>query len=406
MDAVSSEETARIAGDSTLTTNLASEVSRATAAEGVISSNLSAEVIRATGVEGVLGGRIDSEISRATGAEGVLTTDLANEVQDRMDAVSSEETARIAGDSTLTMGLASEVSRATLAENQIKSDLIAEESRATLAENQIKSDLIAEESRATAAEVVLQTNINTEKGRIDAILDGSTVNLDQFSEIVAFVNGIDLTNDSDLLTAVTNINTSITAEVTRAEGAEGMLDGKISTEKSRAEAAELVLTNNLSSEVSRAMLAEGALSNRINSEEEARIAADGLLDGRISNILSNTDLTATDSFSEVVSKVNNGLSSVNGNADLFVKANRPSMIGFADSPDGIKTQFDASVEFGTEIVFLNGLMQLAGVGLDYEVISKPSGLSITWFRSPSLSDKINIYGVPSGTSIGSVPTIG
>ena len=56
--------------------------------------------------------------------------------------------------------------------------------------------------------------------RIDLILSGSTVDLDQFAEIVSFVNGIDLANDNAMLSAVTSIGLEINAEESRAMTAE------------------------------------------------------------------------------------------------------------------------------------------------------------------------------------------
>jgi hypothetical protein len=153
--AISAEETARIAADSTLTTNLASEASTARAAEA---ANATA---------------ISDEETRATAAEGVLTTNLAQEVTDRTSAVSAEasarssadttlqdniddeETARVAADSTLTTNLAQEVTDRT---NAVSS----EASTRASADSALQGEIDAEETRAQAAEGVLTTNLATE----------------------------------------------------------------------------------------------------------------------------------------------------------------------------------------------------------------------------------------------------
>ena len=49
------------------------------------------------------------------------------------------------------------------------------------------------------------------------------VDLDQFAEIVDFVNNIDLENDNALLSAVTSIGENITAEESRAMSVEDSL---------------------------------------------------------------------------------------------------------------------------------------------------------------------------------------
>jgi predicted nucleic acid-binding Zn-ribbon protein len=74
--------------------------------------------------------------------------------------------------------------------------------------------------------------------QIDTILDGSSVDLDQFREVVDFVESIDMENDEALLKAVTDINSSIDAEVARAEQAESDLSDSLSNEVERAEKAE------------------------------------------------------------------------------------------------------------------------------------------------------------------------
>ncbi|MGB2264767.1 MAG: hypothetical protein ACPH3C_06245 [Glaciecola sp.] len=77
-----------------------------------------------------LTGLISAEETRALAAEALLTSTLSTEVANRTTAISDEATSRINGDTTL------------------------------------------------------QTAIDVEKGRIDAILSGSSVNLDSFLEVV------------------------------------------------------------------------------------------------------------------------------------------------------------------------------------------------------------------------------
>ena len=204
----------------------------------------------------------------------------------------------------------------------------------------------------------LQSNIDVEKGRIDAILDGSTVDLDQFAEVVSFVQSIDMSNDDSLLNVVTNINSTIDAETAariadvdaeeaRAIAAEGVLssdladlqsyvdttvDSAIATltsdlsdetsariadvdaEETRAIAAELALSATfstaLSAETFRATAAEIQLSNDLSDETSYRLDADTLLQsnidvekGRIDAILLASDADK-DSFAEIVTLIN------------------------------------------------------------------------------------------------------
>jgi hypothetical protein len=149
-----------------------------------------------------------------------------------------------------------------------------------------------------AADQSLATAVSAEASRIDVILDGSDVDLDQFAEIVEFVNGIDLENDNALLSAVTSIGLDINAETSNRIA-------DVDAEESRAMSAELVLTNDLSTEVSnriadvdaeesRAMSAEAVLTSdlstevadreaAISAEESARLAADASLAADLSS---------------------------------------------------------------------------------------------------------------------------
>ena len=96
-------------------------------------------------------------------------------------------------------GIASaEVENRTSADNSLAADLSTEISdRGVAIDNEASIRLSSDES--------LESAIAAEQSRIDVILDGSTVDLDQFAEIVDFVNGIDLENDNALLSAVTSI---------------------------------------------------------------------------------------------------------------------------------------------------------------------------------------------------------
>jgi len=259
-DSALAAEIARATGaEATLTSDLAAEVTRATGAEATLTADLAAEVTRATAAEVALGGRIDGvesdlsdEVARATAAEQGLADDIADEAS-RAQAAEA--------------GLASDIAAvaadlATETTNRV-ADVDAEELRATTAEaalgvriDGVEEDLATEQARAEAAEAGLQSAINTEKGRIDAILSGSSVDLDNFKEVVDFVNSIDLANDNALAGAIIDINATasqmrsdfnaytasndaaLAAEVSRAQGAEADLAADIAAEQARAEGVE------------------------------------------------------------------------------------------------------------------------------------------------------------------------
>jgi hypothetical protein len=205
-----------------------------------------------TAIENTINSRIDgvaadlaTEVARAQAAELVLTNDLATEVADRIAAVSTEETARIAGDNALD-------GRLTTVEGQVNGKIgnlatlhTTDQSSLVNAINEVQDELDAEVARAQAAELVLTNDLASEVARAQA------------AELV-------LTND--LASEVARAQAAEAAEASRAQAAEA-------AEASRAQAAELVLTNDLASEVSRAQAAELVLTNGLAQEVADRTAA-------------------------------------------------------------------------------------------------------------------------------------
>jgi hypothetical protein len=211
--AISAEETARIAADSTLTTNLASEASTARAAEAANASAISAEETRATAAEGVLTTNLAAEETAriaAVSSEASARSSADTALQDNID---DEETARIAADSTLTSDLAQEVTDRTTA-------VSSEASTRASADTALQGEIDAEETRAQAAEGVLTTNLAAEEtARIAAVsAEASTraaavTNLDNIKADLAGasftgdVSGTNLTLSGNL--TVTGTTTSL-----------------------------------------------------------------------------------------------------------------------------------------------------------------------------------------------------
>ncbi|MDZ4329573.1 MAG: hypothetical protein U0945_03205, partial [Flavobacterium sp.] len=162
-------------------TALATEVTRATTAENAIASNLVTETNRATLAEGVNATAITTETTRATTAETTLATNLATEITRATTAEATKEaTANKSTDGTFatnsdvkfptekatktyvdasvssnSTALATEVTRATTAENGIASNLVSETNRATLSEGINATAITTETNRATTAETTL-----------------------------------------------------------------------------------------------------------------------------------------------------------------------------------------------------------------------------------------------------------
>lgn len=166
-------------------------------------------------------------------------------------AVSSEQSAREAADSTLTTNLNAEISRAQGAESDLADDIAAETSAR-------QSAISSAVSTLEAADNALDGKITTEKGRIDAILSASSADKDSFAEIVTLINSVDLTNDDALAAAILAINDSIDDETAARTSGDSSLQGNIDT-----------VSSDLSALTTRVTAAEAD----IVSEESARIAA-------------------------------------------------------------------------------------------------------------------------------------
>ena len=136
--------------------------------------------------------------------------------------------------------------------------IAAETVRATGVESGLSGALTAEVVRAQAEEVVLQGNIDTQAGRLDAILSGSTVDLDSFKEIVDLINSVDTANSASFASYVLSNNAAI-------HTLSGALDTLISDEVSRATAAEGVISADLATEASDRQTADAAMVTAYDS---------------------------------------------------------------------------------------------------------------------------------------------
>jgi hypothetical protein len=153
-----------------------------------------------------------------------------------------------------------------------------------------------------------------------------------------------------LATAQTSINTVITREVSDREQA---IDA-------------LIL--DLNAEISRAESAEDSLEAALSSE--------------VADLLSNTDLTVIDSFSEVVTGLNSIENKITN--EYFKK------VGVSGLVNGTNKNFTlaAAVKPGSEAIYYNGLLQ--ELGEDYTI---SGGVNVQFTYTPATGGKVTAYGV-------------
>ena len=104
-------------------------------------------------------------------------------------------------------GLAAEVSTRATADSALDSKISDEVKNRTDADSALDGKISDEVKNRTDADTALDEKINTEKQRIDAIMSGSTVDLDTFQEVVSYVNSLDSTQ----LNLITNLQSQVNA---------------------------------------------------------------------------------------------------------------------------------------------------------------------------------------------------
>jgi adenylate cyclase class IV len=327
-----------------------------------------AEKLRAETSEGVLQGNISDEASTARSAEAQIAQDLSDYGTSNDAALAAEEAARIAA-------VAAEKLRAETSEAQIAQDLSDYGTSNDAA-------LAAEEAARITADAGLQTAIDLEKGRLDVILSGSQVDLNQFKEVVEFIETIDLKNDAELLGAVTSINVDITANKVAAEDAVAaevaVRKAVVAAEEARAKTAEEDLKDNISAvqteldeykssnddaledEVKRSTGVETALSAKtdemiaqftdgLRKEQEERKAGDDALDTKINDVVFN-ETPGMNSIYELGKGIDKVMEE-----NIYNFIPRRSEIGDYDSETGVVTLSKGYFK-QTFMFFINGLM--------------------------------------------------
>ena len=335
--AILAEETARIAGDAALSTsitNLSSAVASDFASQqsdfdadiAALQAEIDAEEVRAQAAEAALQTNIDSEEAARIAADttlqnninslsGTLNTEVnfliadiasvqADVDQNELDgdndralirtefaaADLAEANLRVSGDAALQTeinNLSGAVSgdlaalQADVDQNEADADaaILAEETARIAADGVATTDRAAIRTEFAAADTILQNNIDVEKARIDAMLSGSSVDLDTLIEIV---DAYELA-DTSIISSITTLQ----ADVDQNE-ADGDADrALIRTEFAAADSAlSSSIMSSLSFEVNALLADIGAVQADVDQNEA---------DGDADRALIRTEFAAADS---------------------------------------------------------------------------------------------------------------
>lgn len=217
-DAVAAEASLRSAADSTLTTNL------------------------------------NNEISRATAAEGVIAAGLAQELLDRAAAVSAEASSRVSGDNALDAKITTEKNRvdAILSAAGANSDSFAEIvsliNSVDATNDTAFAGYVTSNNAALASEISSRETGDTNLGiRIDGVVTAATALTTRVSAA-----------EQDILDEVADRQSAISGEQTARANAVATL-----------EAADETLQDNIDAEQLSRSTADTSLSNRITALEGA-----------------------------------------------------------------------------------------------------------------------------------------
>ena len=201
-------------------------------------------------------------------------------------------------------------------------------------------DIAAAAGTLAAAETAYATSVqnlytngfapitDTKKNELlGAVLNGSWERDAIKSNTTAIVANADAitTEASTRAAADAALTTNLNNEVTRATGAEGVLQNNINAEATTRAAADATLTSNLNNEVARATTAEGVLQTNINSEAAARAAADATLTTNLNNEIATraaADSTLTTNLNNEVARATaaEGVLQANINTEASIRA--------------------------------------------------------------------------------------
>ena len=312
-DKIQAEETARLAGDASLTSDIAAlqanvdqneaDADAAIAAEEAARiAAVSAEESRAQSAEAGLQGNIDAEEAARIAADATLTSNLSTEVSDRSAGDAALQ--NLADGHELAIGLATDGSFVPHTTSNFMNDATSMRDADVKLDAALKGEESARIAAVAAENSAMLSAVAAENAAMLAAVAAENVSMlaavaAEESARVAAVSA----EASARSSADTTLQSNIDAEVSRAQSAEAGLQGNIDAEESARIAA-------VSAEESRAQAAEAGLQSQIDDEETARIAADGVLQSaidvetaRIDAILSGADADK-DTFVEIVSLIN------------------------------------------------------------------------------------------------------
>ena len=233
-----------------------------------VSDAVAAEALLRSGADSTLTTSLNNEISRATAAEGVIAAGLAQELLDRAAAVSAEASSRVSGDSALDAKITTEKNRvdailsAADADKDSFAEIVTLINSVDTTNDQAFAGYVTSNNAALASEISSRGTADTNLGvRIDGVVSAATALTTRVSAAEQDI----LDEVADRQSAITGVQSSIASEATSRAAAISTLTTRVSDEESARATADTSLSNRITA-------LEGANSDSRLDAVEADIA--------------------------------------------------------------------------------------------------------------------------------------
>ena len=182
------------------------------------------EITARSGADTTLQGNIAAEQTSRVAEDGKLQTSLDGEIADRTTAVSDEKDERVAADGVLQDNLDDETTARTTLDTTLRG-LISAETASRISEDGKEVTARSDADNALAASIATETNarlaeVAAERARLDAMLAGTSIDLNQLQELVTAYT----TSDASILAQIGAITTNISAIQSQLDGTDSALN--------------------------------------------------------------------------------------------------------------------------------------------------------------------------------------
>ena len=215
-----------------------------------VDSAVAAEASLRSSADSTLTSNLNSEISRATAAEGVIAGNLATEISDRAAAVSAEASARSAADSVLDGKITTEKGRidaildASSADRDSFAEIVTLINSVDTTNDSAFAGYVTSNDAALASETSARISGDTALG---LLIDSAEAVSSALDTRVTAAEADIVTNATAISTEASNRASAITSEASARSAADTTLQGNIDSEASTRAAADTSLSNRLDS---------------------------------------------------------------------------------------------------------------------------------------------------------------